>query len=61
MADIFDFVVPFFIERLFEGQDHQHFVDVGADLFDTAFLPGPDLGRDIIDKFEMGRVCGGAI
>ncbi len=52
MADIFHFVVPFLIELFFKGKDDQHFVDVLADLADAVFLPGPDLGRDIINDTQ---------
>ena len=43
MTYVFYLVVPFPIKLLFEGEDDQHFVDVGADLLNPVLLPGPDL------------------
>jgi len=52
VADVFDVVVPFPVKLFFEGEDDEHFVDVGPNLFYPVLFPGPDLGRYIIDDPE---------
>src|SRR4029079_4630392 len=52
MADILRFIIPFFEKILFERQDNEHPVNMGAYGLYTAFFPGPDLGRDIIDRTQ---------
>ena len=37
------------IERLLEGKDHQHLVDVLPHQFDAVLLPGPQLRADEVD------------
>ena len=44
MADELGFDTVFAIERLFEGEDYQHLVDVLANELDALFFPGPELG-----------------
>ncbi len=46
MADEFGFHAALAIERLLEGEDHEHAVDVALDELDAVFLPGPELRAD---------------
>ena len=49
MADKLGLHAAFAIERLLEGEDHQHPVDVLPDQLDAVLLPGPQLRADEVE------------
>ena len=43
----------FGVEILLERQNDHHFIDIALDLLDAAFLPRPNLGRDVVNDLDM--------